>query len=429
MTLRQKPIADGLSLNRRASRRFDGTIVLLGTMVACSLVPSLKSGISFTELALFGTAILCCGLCYMTTSSLRLWPKEIWLFVIMAGWTPMCIIHTDSVVFLTNAAGVYIFLGCLIVGFRLPTNQHKQVVRLLFLLVFVGVCAGISLNLAGWEELGSEETVGAWSAGVRGATGNSTAILLVVFAGRGLFSANRVKLILSFFLVALGFWVVAIMGQGRGATILACLAVLCSARTNRQRAIVVLVFVSLITIAVFLGARENAYFAPLIERFEKLRELDSNTRLHDTRYGLNVMWRDGWKGLLVGIPPREIGYELKQLLNTGASIHNGYLDIMVSYGAPSAIPFYIFCASLGIRALRFYRRTNGMPEWIITGTALVVVFLTDELVGSHFIIWRENVVPGILIGMWLAYIDRKQMSWRRAKAAHCPTLRDIRDKT
>jgi len=310
----------------------------------------------------------------------------------------------------TNVAGVYLFLGSLIIGFRLSTNQQKQAVMIMFLLVFVGVCAGILLGLLGWQEVGSEKDIGAWTAGARSGGTNSTALLLVLLVGPGLFRAKRTKIIFPMLLTTMTFFVVAIMAQKRGATILACLAIFCCARTNRQRAIFVLVFISVITVTVCLSMEGNEYISPLVTRFTELQEVGDISRVQDSEYGVGLIWQMDLKEFLVGIPPQQVFYELKQLRNTGGSIHNGYLDIMVRYGAISALAFYAFWVSLGVRVLRFYRHIEGRPEWVVSAVALVVVFITDEFVGSHFVVWRETIVPGLLIGMLLSYIGSSNPS-------------------
>ncbi len=389
--------------SRDALRLADTDVLLIGIMCVGSLIPSLSTGASVMELGAFAAVFGAGGLCLWRMERSAAFALPIRVYGFMATWTVLCLFHTDRYEYFRNASGVF-FWGCsMVIGASLSQDNRNQVGGLLFWLVCAAVCRDILLDVTGWSQADSFAQNTRWRPGVRGlATSRSIfPTLLACFAGARYFHGQGRERPLAVGLLVVGFWAVAVMGQGRGATLLFLVALFLGCRTHRQRSMCLGVGLAvgvIVLIFAMTAMTDNPFLGPLVGRFAEIAEEGEVDRLEQSSFALEAVVNNGLEVLLIGISPKRVSLELDL-----GGVHNAYWDMTLRYGIPCGLLFLTFWMLLVGQSVKSYIQAGPLPFWLTAIRVYVLVTAVGMLEAGIFWDWRATIIPGVMLGIFIGH--------------------------
>ncbi len=381
----------------------DTNVLLIGTMCVGSLIPSLSTGASVTELGAFAAVFGAGGLCLWRFQQPDAQALCVRVYGFMAAWTVLCLFHTDRYEYFRNASGV-LFWGCsMVIGASLSRGKRNQVGVLLFWLVCGAVCRDILLDVTGWSQADSFAQNTQWRPGVRGlATSRSIfPTLLACFAGARYFHEQGRTQALSLGLLGLGFWAVAVMGQGRGATLLFLVAVFLGCRTHKQRSVCLGVGLAvgvIVLVFAMTAMADNQFLGPLVGRFAEIAEEGEVDRLEQSSFAFDAVVDNGLEVLLIGISPKRVSLELDL-----GGVHNAYWDMTLRYGVPCGLLFLLFWMLLVGQSVKRYGQSDAPPFWLAAIRGYILVTVVGMLEAGIFWDWRSTIIPGVMLGLFIGH--------------------------
>lgn len=397
--------------SRWRRRGYIKRLTLIGLIGCCSLVPSGDPGISSYEILSMALLFLGIILYLCNSSGSRHTPWSIIVFALAVVWTPVSIFNQGLFFYGRNITGPVFFLGCLLLGSRVPEDERGPVCLLLTALATVGilrdyVAAVTGLNISTAEP--SRWTFG--SLAVALALSDYPKILVALTAPY-LFTGKPKLFILGLCFFLLSFFGGAIMAAGRGQTVLMLLCLPLAARTKVQR-IILVAGMAILGLALSLGlwqefggiAARNRWTSTVWSRFDVLdRDLsryDPVTRTSQMIYAFNTIKKANLADMMVGFPPR-VAQNVR-----GTWIHNAYLDAALRYGLPCAVLIIVFWIATFIWAVKKLITADTEPLWVSKAVLVTIVVFVSSLLGG-LMPWRSAVIPAIVLGMFWAYCTSK----------------------